>query len=182
MPAVVLAGALLARLLLGVPASDSGHPSPVPSTRGGLEAPFRGTADSIVVEKASRRMTLYRDGTPVRRFRVALGTQPSGAKRVRGDGRTPEGVSRIDYRNPDSRYHLALHISYPSAGDRARAARLGRSPGGDVMIHGLPQKYAAVGAAHRKFDWTNGCVAVSDEEIEEIWRTVPVGTPVHIKP
>ncbi len=181
MPAAVLAGALLARLLTGVPATDSGHPSTLRAAPDAA-APFRGVADSIVVEKGSRRMTLYRDGEPVRRYRVALGGQPTGAKRVRGDRRTPEGVYRIDYRNPDSRYHLALHISYPSAADRARAARLGRPPGGDVMIHGLPPAYRAVGAAHRAYDWTNGCVAVSDEEIEEIWRAVPVGTPVQIKP
>ena len=153
--------------------------APVPAE---LAAPFAGRADSVVVEKGARRLTLYSRGRAVRSFLVALGADPVGAKRVQGDGRTPEGVYRIDYRNPQSRFHRALHVSYPNARDRAAAAKLGRSPGGDIMIHGLPPRSASVGAAHRTYDWTEGCVAVTNEEIEEIWRAVPDGTPIEIKP
>ena len=91
-------------------------------------------------------------------------------------------VFRIAARNPESRYHRALRISYPDAAHRARAQKLGVSPGGDIMIHGLPARQAWVGAAHRDFDWTEGCIAVTNQEIEEIWGAVPVGTPIHIKP
>ena len=154
----------------------------VPAVPAELAKPFAGKADSVVVEKGARRLTLYRGGRPMRSFLVALGFDPSGPKRVQGDGRTPEGVYRIDFRNPQSRFHRALHISYPSARDRAAAAALGRAPGGDIMIHGLPPAYASVGASHRTYDWTEGCVALTNEEIEEIWRAVPDGTPVEIKP
>ena len=139
-------------------------------------------ADSIVVEKSRHQLLLYRKGTPVRRYLVALGEQPVGDKVSVGDMRTPEGLFHIEARNPASRYHRALRISYPDAAHRARAQALGVSPGGDIMIHGLPKRQAWVGAAHRDFDWTEGCIAVTNEEIEEIWSAVPVGTPIHIKP
>ena len=143
-------------------------------------APF--SADSIVVDKSDRQLTLYRDGSPVRRYLVALGQQPVGDNVRQGDMRTPEGLFRIEARNPRSRYQLALRISYPDAAHAARARALGVSPGGDIMIHGLPTRQAWVGAAHRDFDWTEGCIAVTNAEIEEIWSAVPVGTPIHIKP
>jgi murein L,D-transpeptidase YafK len=139
-------------------------------------------ADSIVVEKAAHRLTLYHHGALVRSYLVALGQRPVGDKVRLGDMRTPEGLFHIEARNPNSRYHLALRISYPDAEHRARASALGVSPGGDIMIHGLPDRQASVGAAHRDFDWTEGCIAVTNEEIEEIWGAVPVGTPIHIKP
>lgn len=139
-------------------------------------------ADSIVVEKSEHRLSLYRKGTLVRRYLVALGQQPVGDKVRIGDNRTPEGVFRIEARNPESRYHRALRISYPDAAHRARARALGVSPGGDIMIHGLPARQAWVGPAHRDFDWTEGCIAVTNQEIEEIWSAVPVGTPIQIKP
>jgi murein L,D-transpeptidase YafK len=140
------------------------------------------SADSIVVEKSARRLSLYRGGTLVRTYLVALGQQPVGDKVRIGDMRTPEGVFRIEARNPQSRYHRSLRISYPDAAHRARARALGVSPGGDIMIHGLPKRHASVGAAHRDFDWTEGCIAVTNAEIEEIWGAVPLGTPIHIKP
>ena len=140
------------------------------------------TADSVVVEKSLRRLTLYSGGLPVRTFDVALGQKPVGAKEKIGDYRTPEGLYAIDARNPYSRYHKGLHISYPNAGDLARAQLMGVTAGGDVMIHGLPNGEGAIGSDHRAYDWTNGCVAVTDDEIDEIWNEVPVGTPVRIKP
>ena len=139
-------------------------------------------ADSIVVDKSDRQLTLYRRGSRVRTYFVALGQRPVGDKVRRGDMRTPEGLFRIEARNPRSRYHLALRISYPDAAHAARARALGVSPGGDIMIHGLPKRQAWVGASHRDFDWTEGCIAVTNAEIEEIWKAVPVGTPIHIKP
>jgi murein L,D-transpeptidase YafK len=139
-------------------------------------------ADRIVVEKGRRRLTLLRNGVAVRRYSVALGQNPVGAKRRRGDMRTPEGTYSIEARVERSRYHLALRISYPSAADVARARALGVSPGGDIMIHGLPNGRGSVGAAHRQVDWTEGCIAVTNEEIEEIWRAVPLGTVIEIRP
>ncbi len=139
-------------------------------------------ADMIVVAKAERTLTLMRKGAPLKSYRVALGGDPVGPKRQQGDRRTPEGKYRIDYRNPKSRFHLSLHISYPSRQDRRAAKKRGVSPGGDIMIHGLPNGYGWIGIAHRVVDWTDGCIALTDEEIEELWRAVPNGTPIEIKP
>ena len=139
-------------------------------------------ADSIVVEKGRRTLTLFAAGLPVRTYSIALGAQPTGDKVRIGDGRTPEGVFRIDYKNPQSKYHMALHISYPDAAHAQRANSLGVSPGGDIMIHGLPPAYAKLGAAHAQYNWTEGCIAVTDREIEEIWAAVPRGAPIQIKP
>jgi len=139
-------------------------------------------ADRIVIAKSERTMTLMQAGKVLKTYKVALGTNPVGAKRRQGDGKTPEGLYTIDSRNAHSQYHLSLHISYPNAADRANAAKLKVSPGGDVFIHGLPPAYSYLGPLHRKYDWTLGCVAVTDSEIEEIWRLVPNGTVVEIKP
>jgi murein L,D-transpeptidase YafK len=139
-------------------------------------------ADSIVVEKAKRTLTLFLGGLPVRTYRVALGTQPVGDKIKIGDGRTPEGVYRIDFKNAQSKYHMALHISYPDASHLQRAEHLGVAPGGDIMIHGLPPRYASIGAEQAQYNWTEGCIAVTDQEIEEIYRAVPPGSPIQIKP
>lgn len=138
--------------------------------------------DRILVEKHARRLTLWYAGFPVRAFRVALGQQPVGPKRRTGDGRTPEGHYRIDARNRHSRFHRALHISYPSRADREFARRAGRSPGGAIMIHGLPAGAGWIGKHHAGFDWTRGCIAVSNEEIDEIWELVADGTPIEIRP
>ena len=113
---------------------------------------------------------------------IAPGKHPTGDKERIGDNRTPEGVFYIDLRNAQSKFHKALHISYPDAAHAQRAKAMGVATGGDIMIHGLPPAYASLGAAHREFDWTNGCIAVTDEEIEEIWRAVPNGAAIQIKP
>jgi murein L,D-transpeptidase YafK len=138
--------------------------------------------DSILVEKSSHRLSLFQGGRVARTYLIALGQQPVGDKIRRGDMRTPEGRFRIEARNPQSKFHRALRISYPDSAHRARARQLGVSPGGDIMIHGLPARQAWVGAAHREFDWTEGCIALTNQEIEEIWSTVPVGTPINITP
>ena len=139
-------------------------------------------ADSIVVEKSRRTMTLYQSGVAVRTYLVALGKEPTGDKVHIGDNRTPEGVFHIDFRNAQSKFYKALHISYPDAAHAQRAKALGLPAGGDIMIHGLPKGFERVGPDHRKRDWTNGCIAVTNAEIEEIWTAIPDGAAIHIKP
>jgi murein L,D-transpeptidase YafK len=139
-------------------------------------------ADRVVIEKAAHTLSLYRNGRLLKTYNVALGPNAKGPKEREGDGRTPEGQYIIDSRKPDSDFHRALHISYPNAEDRRRARKLGVSPGGAIMIHGLPNGMGSLGKAHRLHDWTQGCIAVTNKEIEEIWRVVPNGTRVDIKP
>jgi murein L,D-transpeptidase YafK len=127
-------------------------------------------------------MTLESGGQPLKTYNVALGGHPVGAKQQYGDHRTPEGEYFVDAKNAHSQFYMALHLSYPSLEDRVRARKLGVSPGGDVEIHGLGKKYGWIGARHRLTDWTDGCIAVTNEEIEDIFRIVPVGTHVIIKP
>lgn len=136
------------------------------------------TADHVLVEKAARRLTLFADGVPVGRVEgLQLGDAPLGPKRFEGDERTPEGRYTIDYGNPDSSYYLSLHISYPNAADRAFAKARGMSPGGDIFIHGQPNDYTGERVPG---DWTDGCIAVSNAEIEALWAAVPDGTPIDI--
>jgi len=118
----------------------------------------------------------------LKEYRVALGFSPVGPKQHEGDGRTPEGNYKIDFHKSDSAFHRALHISYPDAVDTARAAEAGVAPGGDIMIHGLPNGFSAAGLTHRLHDWTAGCIAVTDSEIDEIWASVSDGTPIEIRP
>ena len=139
-------------------------------------------ADRVIVIKHERKLKLMNAGKVLKTYSVALGGAPTGPKERQGDHRTPEGVYILDSRNSHSHFYKAIHISYPNADDRKRAARLGVSPGGDIFLHGLPNGYAFVGAAHRLHDWTDGCIAVSNSEIDEIWSLVPNGTPIEIKP
>jgi murein L,D-transpeptidase YafK len=139
-------------------------------------------ADSILILKKAHLLELISGGKVIRTYHVALGQGGLAPKEREGDGRTPEGHYLIDAKYANSNYHRALHVSYPNADDRKRAAKLGVSPGGAIMIHGLPNGKGYIGAAHRLYDWTLGCIAVTDQEIEEIWDLVPVGTPVDIEP
>lgn len=139
-------------------------------------------ADRVLVEKGARRLTLFSGSKPLKSYRVALGSSPVGPKEREGDRRTPEGVYVIDRHKEDSAFHRALHISYPDANDVARAEKKGLSAGSDIMIHGLPNGRGWVGAFHRRRDWTAGCIAVTDSQIEEIWRAVPDGSPIEIRP
>lgn len=142
----------------------------------------KGPADKILIEKKERRLTLISRGGVLKTYKIALGGNPNGPKERRGDNKTPEGTYIIDSRNKDSRYHLSLHISYPNERDRQRAKELGVSPGGDIMIHGLRNGFSWVGDFHAEVDWTKGCIAVTDEEIEEIEKLAPNGTIVEITP
>ncbi|MDY0874098.1 L,D-transpeptidase family protein [Dongia rigui] len=137
-------------------------------------------ADSIYVDKSERRLELRRAGGVLRSYKIALGGNPVGPKRQEGDERTPEGHYEIDFRKADSDYHLSLHINYPNAQDRAASLKMGVQPGGAIFIHGLPNAYPLSVAP--KVDWTLGCIALDNAEIEEIWRLVPDGTPVTIVP
>jgi len=139
-------------------------------------------ADRVLVVKSERKLILLNHGQIIKTFKVALGGDPHGAKTQQGDHRTPEGMYALDRRNEHSQFYRSIHISYPNARDRARARKLGVSPGGDVMLHGLPNGYGWIGAAHRERDWTDGCIAVTNQEMDDIWRTVPDGTPIEIRP
>src|SRR5215470_11211086 len=119
-------------------------------------------ADRIVVEKSGRTMKLMQGERILKTYKVALGTEPVGAKQKHGDHKTPEGDYVIESKNAHSQFHLSLRISYPNATDRARAHKLGLSPGGDIMIHGLMPEYAYLGPRHREYDWTDGCIAVTN--------------------
>jgi murein L,D-transpeptidase YafK len=159
---------ILAAALLLVMAGCTGVPHPLPQ------------ADFVIIDKSGRTLTLLRKGAAIRSYAgIQLGDAPEGHKRFEGDEKTPEGRYTIDYRNPDSAYHLSLHISYPNAADAAFAEERLRSPGGEIFIHGQPN---AMIFGRVPGDWTDGCIALSNAEIEEIWAAVPDGTPIEIRP
>lgn len=143
--------------------------------------PLTGTVDRIVIDKSDRMMIAMQDGKPARVYSVALGFAPEGDKVRQGDGKTPEGVFRVDRRNDRSKFHLSLGIDYPRPEDRARARAQGVNPGGDIFIHGQPNGRVKEGYAIRG-DWTDGCVAVSDAEIRELFAATKLGTEVEIRP
>jgi murein L,D-transpeptidase YafK len=150
----------------------------------GIKEPASGEqkADQIVVVKSSHTMMLMANGRILKTYKIALGRGPSGPKEREGDNKTPEGDYVIDQKNAKSRFHLALHISYPNASDREHAQKAGVDPGGAIMIHGLPNSLGWLGPFQHDVDWTEGCIAVSNPQIEEISRLVPVGTPIEIRP
>jgi murein L,D-transpeptidase YafK len=138
--------------------------------------------DRVLVLKKERTMQLLSHGRVVHSYKVALGGDPIGRKTRQGDHKTPEGIYVLDSRNAHSRFYKSIHISYPSPQDRAAAHQKGISPGGDVFIHGLPNGYGWVRASHRLKDWTDGCIAVSNDEMDEIWIAVANSTPIEIRP
>lgn len=144
--------------------------------------PANTRVDRILILKAQRQLQLLSGEKVVRTYKIALGTNPVGPKERQGDGKTPEGIYTISGRNPESSYHRSLRVSYPNADDLARARKMGINPGGDIFIHGITNGYGWVGVGHRLKDWTLGCIAVTNDEIEEIWRVVPNGTVVEIRP
>ena len=139
-------------------------------------------ADKIVVEKESRKLHLLRNGEIFRTFKVALGVAPIGNKEREGDQRTPEGRYLLDNRNPDSDFFLSIHISYPSLAERAVARQKGLDPGGSIMIHGQPNEPTYSAAYYRQEDWTNGCIAVSNSDMIDIWLMTPNDIPIEILP
>ena len=138
--------------------------------------------NQLVVRKEERRLYLMSNDKIIRSYRISLGKTPEGHKLYEGDSRTPEGSYTIDYRNPHSDFYKSIRISYPSPRDRELATSWGLKPGGNIMIHGLPNDVGNMAFAYRGIDWTNGCIAVTNEEMDEIWRLVDVGTPIRILP
>jgi murein L,D-transpeptidase YafK len=139
-------------------------------------------ADLVIIEKAARKLHLIRDGEPFRTFRIALGIRPIGDKLMEGDFKTPEGRYTLDRRNPNSDYFLSIHISYPNASDRREASELGVDPGGAIMIHGQPNVPSRSEAYYKTQDWTNGCIAVSNSDMIDIWLMTGEDTPIEIRP
>lgn len=144
--------------------------------------PADARADRVVVMKKQRTLTLMSGDKVLKTYKIALGGDPVGPKQQEGDHKTPEGSYILDRHNPRSKFYRSLHISYPNDDDRVRARASGVSPGGDIMVHGLPNGFGWLGDAHRARDWTDGCIAVTNAEIDEIWRAVADGTPIEIKP
>ena len=141
-----------------------------------------GTADRIVILKSARTMTLMSGSKVLKVYKVAIGRSPVGPKTRVGDHKTPEGFYVIDAKKDPSRFHRAFHLSYPNQTDVERSRQLGVSPGGDIEIHGIENGLGWIGSLHRTFDWTDGCIGVTDAEIDEAWQMVPVGTVVEIRP
>jgi murein L,D-transpeptidase YafK len=139
-------------------------------------------ADKVLVEKGKRQLHLLRNGIPFRTFKIALGFAPEGDKLEEGDQKTPEGYYMLDARNPDSDYFLSIHISYPNNADRAEARRKGVDPGGAIMIHGQPNLPNFSAAYYAREDWTNGCIAVSNSDMIDIWLMTPDRVPIEIVP
>jgi murein L,D-transpeptidase YafK len=159
---------------LGLVSGCASKPVPTTSTH----------VDSVLVRKGERKLELHKDGAVYRTYRIALGDNPRGHKMHEGDERTPEGDYILDWRNPRSSYHKSIHISYPNSSDEAFARAMGKSPGGMIMIHGRPNWLTspAVAKEYDGRDWTNGCIAVTNPEMDEIWRLVKDGTPIRILP
>lgn len=149
--------------------------------RGANSGPLH-RADRVLVKKSERRLYLLRDDKVFREYRIALGDSPEGHKQQEGDEKTPEGEYLLDWRNADSVAYKSLHVSYPNAHDREQARKRGVSPGGSIMVHGTMNGYESLGPMLQQMDWTDGCIAVLNHEMDEIWRSVRNGTPIRIEP
>lgn len=161
-------------LLLGGLAAYSFYPE--------AKLPAQSRIDHLIVLKSKRQLLAYSNGELLKTYSIALGRAPMGDKEFEGDKKTPEGMYVINDKNPNSGYHKNLGISYPNAEDVENAKRLGKPPGGDVKIHGLRNGTGFIGKLHRLQDWTLGCIAVTNEEIDELYSAVAIGTPIEIKP
>lgn len=140
-------------------------------------------ADSVLVDKSDRKLYLIKNGEPYREYSIALGFHPVGHKKKEGDGKTPEGLYTLDWRNPNSRFYRAIHISYPSVTDLEHANSNGDRPGGMIMIHGYPDAsvFNSAKYKYRGKDWTDGCIAVNNDAMDEIWQAVSDGTQIEIR-
>lgn len=182
---VVLGTVLGLSSALGTAAADEAISTAVPQTvalspKVAAAAPER--ADYVVVDKSDRKLYLYRTGRVLREFDVSLGLVPKGPKQREGDFRTPEGKYVLDARNVNSDYFLSIHVSYPNEADRARARLLGVDPGGQIMIHGLPNEPKQDLRRYQGTDWTDGCIAVSNSDMIDIWLMTRESTPIEIRP
>lgn len=172
----MFAALLLFSLLL------AGSHTPAHAAESGKTVARPWKADRVLVVKSERRLYLIRDNKVFATYRVALGPQPRGHKVFAGDGRTPEGLYVLDHKHPASRFYRAIHVSYPSARDIAEARKYGERPGGLVMVHGQPVNGRNGHRDYRPWDWTAGCIAVSNAEMDEIWDATDEGTPIEILP
>ena len=139
------------------------------------------TADSVLVDKSDETLYLLRDGEIIAEYSVAFGANPEGHKQQEGDERTPEGSYILDYKKEDSAFHRSIHISYPNEADRRTAAANGVDPGGLIMIHGQRNYLGWLSFITQRFNWTDGCIAVTNSEMDEMWEAVPVNTPIEIR-
>ena len=139
-------------------------------------------ADAVLVIKSERRLYLLKDGDPFAEFRVTFGTDPVGHKQRKGDNRTPEGKYVLDWKHEHSDYYKAIHVSYPNAQDQAEATRRGEDPGGSIMIHGQKNGYEWLSPISKFFNWTDGCIALTNTDMEKVWLKVQPGTPIEIMP
>lgn len=179
--ALIAASALFS--LLATPDVVSADSSPaLVASFSQTSPPQEGPADRIVIEKSKRTLTLFRQDQEIKSYRIALGRDPVGPKVQQGDNKTPEGVYFIDYKVRNSVYHRALHVSYPNPDDVERARSLGVPPGGSIMIHGMKEDKLWMGDVQYLFNWTNGCIALTNREMEELWDLVSPWTPVEIRP
>ena len=142
---------------------------------------FAETADSVLVDKSDEKLYLLKDGSVIAEYSVVFGANPEGHKQQEGDGRTPEGSYILDYKLEDSTFHRAIHISYPNEKDRESAAERGVDPGGAIMIHGQRNGLGWLSLITQRFNWTDGCIAVTNSEMDKIWESVPVNTPIQIR-
>ena len=140
------------------------------------------TADFVLVVKSESRLYLIREGEEFAAFRVVFGSNPKGHKQQQGDERTPEGRYTLDYKNANSAYYKSIHISYPNAKDRENARKRGVDPGGHIMVHGQRNGYEVFSVFAQLFNWTNGCIALSNRDMDVVWQTVNPGTPIEIRP
>ena len=136
----------------------------------------------MVIVKSERKLYLLKKGKPFREYHIALGKKPEGPKVQEHDQKTPEGNYTLDYKNTHSSYYRAIHVDYPRPQDKARAKKLGVNPGGAIMIHGQPNWFGWLSPIRQRFDWTAGCIAVSNGDMDEIWEAVKPGTPIEIRP
>jgi len=139
-------------------------------------------ADAVLVIKSERRLYLINEGERFASFAATFGAEPTGHKQAKGDGRTPEGHYTLNYKNASSKFYKSIHISYPNAKDRENAKRLGVDPGGDIMIHGLAKDWEWAAQFAQYFSWTNGCIALSNRDMDQVWEAVDQGTPIEIRP
>jgi murein L,D-transpeptidase YafK len=155
-----------------IPAADDSLPASAPVEK----------ADLVVVEKKSKILSLFKNERRIASFSVAFGANPVGHKQQEGDERTPEGRYKLDYKKTETNYHKAIHISYPNAQDIADAKKRGVSPGGAIMIHGQKKGWGWAAIFTQRINWTNGCIALADDDLDFVWNAVDVGTPIEIKP
>jgi len=169
----------------GVPAASAGDSRSTPgfdSRTARVRDADLPIATHVVVHKAERRLEIFQGDDPLREFRIALGGDPLGHKQFEGDSRTPEGRYMLGARNPRSEFFLSMHVSYPNTADTARARKLGRRPGGLIMVHGQPNVPSRSPSYYENEDWTDGCIALTNADMMEFWLLVPSNTPIDIRP